>query len=440
MRSMFPCYYPLTKKQFDELWKECLFVPDANVLLDLYRYTADTQKELIDIFDKISDRLWVPHQIALEYLRRRPHVIASQATIYQKAKGVVLTLTDTAKKEIEKHFNFRSHPFLDKEAFLENIESALSKINKELDEQEEKHPDLLRNDYILEKASTLFEGKVGSPYSAEKLKEICNEGKLRYSNKVPPGYKDATGPNKKEGNAKYGDLILWYQIIDKAKELGKPIIFITNDGKEDWWWISKGETLGCRPELIEEMQKKASVFFHLYNSERFISYAKDYLEVTIKEESINEVRDVRMYDESIQRAIDALGYRSDIENAIKNATLGAGMSKAAIDALGYRSNIENAIKNATLGAGMSKAAIDALGYRSNIENAIKNATLGASALQAVIDAIDHRPDIERDTWAVTEARQADEVAHPTSDVLKSGEDSAEELPEDKEVNKNKKDS
>ena len=66
--------------------------------------------------------------------------------------------------------------------------------------------------------------------------------------------------------------------------------------------------------------------------------------------------------------------------------------------------------------------------------------MGASALQAVIDAIDHRPDIERDTWAVTEARQADEVAHPTSDVLKSGEDSAEELPEDKEVNKNKKDS
>ena len=42
---------------------------------------------------------------------------------------------------------------------------------------------------------------------------------------------------------KYGDLILWYQIIDKAKESKKPIILISGDVKEDWWLEKNGKRI-----------------------------------------------------------------------------------------------------------------------------------------------------------------------------------------------------
>lgn len=296
MKDMFPSFYPLTKEQFSELWDNCLFVPDANVLLDLYRYSPDTRDELIEIFNKCANRLWVPHQVAYEYLTRRPDVILTQVSIYDKAKKIIQRLVDNAKEEINKYFTFRLHPSLEKEEFLQKIKTALAEVDKEINEKKQEHPDLFNNDHIWDKITELLKGKVGPPYSSDKLDEIYKEGKIRYSTDVPPGYEDLRGSNKKEGNDVYGDLLIWFQIIDKAKKEEKPIIFITNDNKEDWWWISKGKTLGCRPELTDEIREKANVLFYMYNSDRFMSYAQKYLKIDVKQEAIDEVRDVRSFN------------------------------------------------------------------------------------------------------------------------------------------------
>ena len=60
------------------------------------------------------------------------------------------------------------------------------------------------------------------------------------------------------------NLVIWfytYQIIDKAKSSKKPIILVTSEKKKDWWRKIKGQTIGPKPELIEEMQDKANVQF-----------------------------------------------------------------------------------------------------------------------------------------------------------------------------------
>jgi len=67
MKKTFPGYYCLTEEEFSVLWNTCLFVLDANVLLNLYSYSQETSNELIGILKQISDRLWIPHQAALEY-------------------------------------------------------------------------------------------------------------------------------------------------------------------------------------------------------------------------------------------------------------------------------------------------------------------------------------------------------------------------------------
>jgi len=49
MKSLFAGYYRPTDTEFDELWKNCTFVFDASVLLDLYRSTAKTRDILLSI-------------------------------------------------------------------------------------------------------------------------------------------------------------------------------------------------------------------------------------------------------------------------------------------------------------------------------------------------------------------------------------------------------
>ena len=61
----------------------------------------------------------------------------------------------------------------------------------------------------------------------------------------------------------YGDLILWFQIIDYAKEKKCPIIFVTNDVKEDWWQQEKDDKTKDTPrhELLYEFKDKTSQNF-----------------------------------------------------------------------------------------------------------------------------------------------------------------------------------
>jgi hypothetical protein len=316
MRENLRGYYPVPQDEVSVLWDRCLFAFDANVFLDLYRYSPNTRDELIEILTQIAANIWVPHQVVLEYLRNRPDVIWTQVSMYEKAKSILQQLCDQAKEETEKKLTFKNHPFIDKQAFLTHIEESLAKVEKKLDQHMQDYPQYLSNDGILDTVNNLLHEKVGPPYTQERLEEICEEGKKRYDpnvfpGEVPPGYEDAKGPNEKKGFEKYGDLILWFQLIDKAQQEKRPIIFVTNDTKEDWWWTAKGRTVGPRPELVDEMMQKAGVEFYMYNSDRFMNYARKYLEIDVEQEAIDEVKDIIREDTDqreriLREAIEAL--------------------------------------------------------------------------------------------------------------------------------------
>lgn len=77
--------------------------------------------------------------------------------------------------------------------------------------------------------SIFFEGRVGHPPAAKKeLDKIYEEGQVRYKRKQPPGFLGVEKGGREEDESyiynglcfkrKYGDLILWYQIIEEAKK------------------------------------------------------------------------------------------------------------------------------------------------------------------------------------------------------------------------------
>lgn len=298
MRKSFPGYYKPTKEEFDELWNECIFILDANVLLNLYRYTKDTREELISLLKIIKKRLWLPYQAGYEFHKNRLTVISSLADAYGK---LIKQINETSNK-LDTDLNaFSRHPLIDSKAIKKNLSDNLKRIEVDLEKVKEKHPNFNDNDDVLELVTDLFNGQVGSQYSPDQLKKLYDIAQARFKDEIPPGYKDT---KSKDGDNKYGDFILWQQVIDKAKDSKKPIILITDDTKEDWWRQFQGQTIGPRPELIEEIYKEAGVRFYMYQTDPFMENASTHFKRQLNDKAVQEVKMVR--DEHIQRIQERL--------------------------------------------------------------------------------------------------------------------------------------
>lgn len=78
----------------------------------------------------------------------------------------------------------------------------------------------------------------------------------------------------------------------------KPIIFVTDDNKEDWWLKENGETKRPRPELIKEFFDETGTRILIYNPEQFLNIARERNLISIiKDDTLNEIKDVRRIDE-----------------------------------------------------------------------------------------------------------------------------------------------
>ncbi|MFD3259743.1 PIN-like domain-containing protein [Paenibacillus lentus] len=306
MKEKFKIYYKGSEEEYSELWGDCIFVFDANVFLNLYRYSEETRNQLIDIMNQLKDRIWIPHQAALEYHSNRISVLLEQQDAFNNVQNKLQEVSNDFLKDLEKRLRDynKQHPSINIKSIHERIKLAISEIIDDLKGKETKHPDFFKSDSILETLTEVFTNNVGNEYDQQKLDQIYQEGEKRYKDKYPPGYEDEAdkkGKKKYYNNLvildMYGDLIIWNQIIDKAIELNKAVIFITGDNKEDWWQKIRGRTIGPRVELLNEFQTKVNLQFHMYQPEKFIEYAQNYLNQQINTKAINEIIDLRNSDE-----------------------------------------------------------------------------------------------------------------------------------------------
>jgi hypothetical protein len=172
----------------------------------------------------------------------------------------------------EKLRQLRAHPTIDVEREIAALDTFTDDFRRRMAEARDGHP---TSDIALAvtRLTDLFRGRVGARLKPELMSAIKKEGEDRYARKVPPGYKDA----KKDAGEfdKYGDLIIWKDLIAKSKTDNRPIIFISDDAKEDWWWIHRGRKLGARPELLEEFHAAAAQDFHIYEFMQFLRIAAE---------------------------------------------------------------------------------------------------------------------------------------------------------------------
>jgi len=284
MRTTFPGHFRPNDGGFELLWAECIFAVDANVLLNLYRYSPETRQELEKTLTSVKDRLFIPHQAAKEFLRNRLGVTAGQAEEYTKAIKTIDDLSCTLS-------NKKKHPFLAGNE-LQNFVDLAEKLLSQLESQKTELLGRLTNDEILEFVELLFSGNTGAPFDDAQMRTLAAEGESRYQNEIPPGYKDGKKNSSGDPYRKYGDLIVWKQLIRKAKDASKPIIFVTDDKKEDWLLEQSGRTIGPRVELREEFIKEASKDFWMYTVDKFMEEAANISNTKVSEEAIAEIIEV----------------------------------------------------------------------------------------------------------------------------------------------------
>lgn len=312
MESLFKGYYQPTPEQFEELWKEGTFVFDTNVLLGLYRYKEKSRNELLNIIVNIENRIWIPYQVGLEFHRGRLSVLARQNKDVDTIKMSIAQSIKSIENKCNELDLDKRHSEVETNSFIERFQDLADSVLTELSEIKPKNlTNNANEDEILNKISSLFnttKSSLGSPPESQKvLDAIYKDGEFRAVNKIPPSYKDIEQANKNKNEEKYysfnglnyqhgyGDLIVWKQIIDFARENDKKnIIFVTDDKKEDWMRIidSGGKkTISARPELVSEIFKEAGVeVFYVYDTNSFLDYSKEYFDIEVSDETIEDVR------------------------------------------------------------------------------------------------------------------------------------------------------
>lgn len=291
MKTTFSEFYKPTDDELKALWKESLFVIDANVVLNLYRYPGTVRDDLLKSLHKVADRLWMPFQAAFEYQRKRLDVISEQ----KKAFDTIKTELTSSVSKIQALFSAR-HPLIEQGTLVEDVKKLVSDYAEKLQPLSDKQPAAHENDKIREEVDKLLNGRVGPEPSKEAVETMCQDGHDRYERKIPPGFMDA----KKEDvhhfrgiryEAKFGDLLLWRQVLDHAKAMGcKSLIFITDDTKEDWWQSVSGKKIGPLPALKAEMKSEANVEnFHMYTTESFLRFSEQHFKTKIDPRTITQV-------------------------------------------------------------------------------------------------------------------------------------------------------
>ncbi len=298
MKKHFPGQFPQSKSSIHKLWNSCTFVVDANILLNLYRYSDSTRSQFLHVLDSISDRVWLPHRAAEEYFDNRLSVIGQQEKAYDDTVHTIEALEQNLE-------NARQHPFV-AGTTMKKVTTVFEKLKQELSKNQKVHTKRITEDPIKASIAEIFSGRVGAEYDPKRLAEILAEGETRYKERVPPGFKDE---NKGDDSGRlanrcrrYGDLLVWFQILDRAQEQASSIILVTDDKKDDWWEIFKGRTIGPRPELVKEFQSKTQQSFHMYQADRFLEFANEHLEQTIDESALSEIREMQQRDIEIRVA------------------------------------------------------------------------------------------------------------------------------------------
>lgn len=276
---------------------------DANVLLDAYQYSPTSRAELLRILRLVQDPLLLPHQAAVEFHRSRIGALADDVELFQKQLGdlaaadkrsgdvlraVVRQCQATTSKALEDTIAELSAAFARASAAVE--QSPAIRPRRPAGAHRRPHPRRARR-------SARQRRRASAP--APDHAAAVAEAKRRADAKIPPGWKDDAGKGDPESAA--GDYILWVQVLDHARLVGRPVVLVTRDVKEDWTRPERGMRAGTHPHLVEEMLGRAGVPVRRHQPADLMREAGQAFGADVSERAFEEMSDL---DRRVLRRLD----------------------------------------------------------------------------------------------------------------------------------------
>lgn len=289
MKNKFKEYIQPTDEERKAIWENGVFVLDANVLLNMCRYSKKSSDELIAIIKTHENNLWLPYQVGMEFFNNRLGVIEGIRNGFEKLLENIGNIENVLIDNL-KFKDFRSDTAhnieqlkVDFKNFRNREEAKIRKWKKEFEESDK--------DAVLDEILALYDGKVGDDYDEAKLEDIYKEGAARYKDNIPPGYADWKNKEKDGRRHVFGDLIWWKQAIDYARDNKCNLVIVTDDKKEDWWYKVSGKTISPRVELIREFHRETGgQKFLMYRTHQFMEIARILDGANVSDASIQEVK------------------------------------------------------------------------------------------------------------------------------------------------------
>jgi hypothetical protein len=265
-----------------------LIILDTNMYLNLLQYSKNASIEMRELFDKISNDIFVPQQVRKEFNKNLQTIVSNRTSNIKQTKTKIKLNIESCKDNIIKQLNFLIKHRFDQSQEVASKAAADFQMIKSYIEEYISNFDSSDSDAFLSgnDVDAFFQSLCLSdtqPYSPSRLFDIYKNGYIRYKYKIPPGYMDDPQNNSKsnkEGVAVFGDLILWNQIIDIAISQNRAVVFVTADNKEDWFELRGNRPTAPRSELISEFEEQTTGgAICILTDELFAEYFSDILSI-----------------------------------------------------------------------------------------------------------------------------------------------------------------
>lgn len=279
-------YFKLSEEDEKYIWDNAIIVLDTSTLGNLYCLAEEPKRTLIEIFEIVKKRIWLPGHVVYEYKKNRDDLVAYSFRAYDLPKdGVFVNKYESEMDSfLANHRSDKYHPYLESislekiveadKIIRENLKIIKDEIKAQYGIRQRSLQQELADDVVKHFVAGVSKGE---PFDFSEQMDIVKEGELRYRNLVPPGYEDAPPFfDKKKGLQHYGDLIVWKEILRYAKENSVPVLFVCNDRKNDWYHFENNKVTPIpRHELIKEFQDETGQLFWMYSLKDFINKLED---------------------------------------------------------------------------------------------------------------------------------------------------------------------
>ncbi|MBM7478741.1 PIN-like domain-containing protein [Oerskovia jenensis] len=286
MRTALDQYRVRTQDEIYEALGTATIVLDTNVLTGLYGVSPELREARLGVLKQISDRLWVPYQVGLEFHRNRARVIRDLSDAYKSVRDTLTPVKKAAK-------TFGKSKFSESQARVQKaVDEAVAKLEGELRklEADDGHHLKPADDKLLDRIETLLDGRVGTAPSAKLTrKRVRKFVTIRAPERIPPGFSDISKIATSGPTDAAGDFLVWCEMLQYARTSKSNVVFVTDDGKEDWW-EKGGDGVPTRPlpALLAEFARKTGQNYYQVSTESLMRWARDSLNAEVSTANLTE--------------------------------------------------------------------------------------------------------------------------------------------------------